>query len=111
MISKREKELATKYPRLIAHMIAQSLGYYPVSRAVAALDHYIRKEPHFCEWHCHIADSYDREKVLEVTLSIPRVSFQNRHYHKGMMSSYQTALKMVNIYAEKGIENEFAAWF
>jgi len=97
------EEFMRRYPRTTAHIIAESLGYAPPSRAARiGLDGmYGRKN--WCEWvdACY---SGDARRVLEK-------SIRSRHYHKGYMSEYKLAKKLVDRAIETGEEPLFASWF
>src|SRR3990170_7896822 len=59
-------EVLRRYPRLVAHMICVSLGYFTPAAAAGALLDYIQGETHACEYYCHMAQGWDREKLLKV---------------------------------------------
>ena len=111
LLRQREKATAKKYPRLIAHMIAESMGYYTVTRAISTVHGYQDNKPYYCEMHTHAAGGYDDEKVLEVVKRMPKIAFKNRHYHKGYMTSYLRAKAAVSQFIETDKQNDFAAWF
>ncbi len=40
-----------KYPRLTAHLICESLGYFSPRCAASAIYAHVNKKPYFCEWY------------------------------------------------------------
>ena len=111
-------ECMKKYPRLTAHMICASLGYFPPQRAGNAISHYKAGEPFFCEWYSHMGqfrndrqDLFDKESVLSVGRDVIRESFALRHTHAGYMKEYQRAKALVDEYNISKREPELASWF
>lgn len=65
------EEAMRRWPRLCAHMICESLGYFTPRSAALALLHMKRRSPYFCEWYSHMAqfrnerrDLFDEASVL-----------------------------------------------
>ena len=97
------REFMKRYPRITAHIIAESLGYAtPSAAAIIGLDGMNRRK-NYCEW-VHSCYGADACKVLER-------SIKNRHYHKGFMAEYKLAKKLVDHALETGKEPLFASWF
>ena len=97
------REVMRRYPRITAHIIAESLGYAtPTAAAIIGLDGMNRRK-NYCEWvgSCYGGDAY---RVLER-------SIRNRHYHNGFMAEYKLAKKLVDHALETGEEPLFASWF
>lgn len=109
------KEVLTKYPRIVSHLICESLGYFTPNSAAQALVAAKENRPYFCEWYSWIAGdctrgSYDATKVTEVTNLVLSAAIRNRQQHKGYMSDYQLARQCVS--AElKGKGPSLASWF
>ena len=107
-------KIMKKYPRLTAHMIAESLGYFTPKSAAIAIIEAKNNEPYFCEWYTSCAarygDMYNRENVRRVTKEVLQQAIKYRHNHKGYMSSYKTALEVVKK-ALNGMHPMFASWF
>lgn len=106
--------LLQKYPRVIAHMICESLGYFTPRSAASALAAYGQKRAYFCEWYSHCASFMQvpaREGVMEVNASVVQHAFRNRARHSGYMSSYAEALRLVRRAAQKEGEPVLASWF
>jgi len=107
-MNKSEKELSTeevmkKYPRVTAHIIAESLGYATLSCAASILRDAIEGKKNYCEW---IYSCYDGDPLPAVKNAI-----KNRHCHKGFMTEYKLALALVRKAIETGDEPLFGSWF
>lgn len=92
-----------RYPSLVAHMIAESLGYATPSLAAQIVAYGAVDRPHYCEW---ISACYENDARKALTNAIRR-----RHRHKDYMADYRQALALVRHYAETGDEPVFASWF
>jgi len=106
-----------RYPRLVAHMICESLGYFTPRAAANALIAYKLGRPFYCEMYCHAAqfrnarrDLHDKGSVWTVTRDFPRQAFKNRAHHKGYMAEYAHARAIVAA-ALKGNHPVLASWF
>ncbi len=104
-----------KYPRITAHLIAESLGYFTPRSAAIAIIKAKNGEPFFCEWYSSIVmgrgvSSWDRDETTKVTREVLDWSISNRHRHKGYMASYKQALAIVKE-AIKGNNPTLASWF
>lgn len=90
-----------KYPRLVSHLICESLGYFCPLSAANAVSFYKQKEPFFCEWFSHMAQfepekqMFDRNAVMRVQKETLRRAFKHRHHHKGYMAEYKQARHLV----------------
>jgi len=92
-----------RYPRITAHIIAESLGYATPSRAAAILrDAYLGRK-NYCEW---IDACYNGDALAAV-----RNAIRNRHIHKGFMADYKLALVLVRSALDTGDEPIFGSWF
>lgn len=102
-----------RYPRITAHLIAESLGYFAPRCASHGILKAKEGEAYYCEWYSHIAQSYDADKLKEVTKEVLKASIVNRHYHNGGMSNYKSALALVKHSIDKGEEPNFGlgSWF
>lgn len=111
-----------RYPRLVAHMICQSLGYFTPFRAAQAVAYYKDNKPYFCEMYSHSVhlrskhltgkenDFFNRDIIMDVQKDFIDYSFKSRHNHKGYMSDYITARKLI-VKELEGKGPEFASWF
>ena len=102
------KELSIKgtmkrYPRLTAHIIAESLGYATPSRAASILRDAKERRKNYCEWiySCYAGDPMPAVKD----------AIRNRLYHKGYMAEYRLAYALVRHAIETGDEPIFGSWF
>ena len=97
------EDIRMRWPRVTAHVIAESLGYAtPDCAALIIQDALLEKENH-CEW---IAFCYQGDAVSALENSI-----RNRHYHRGYMAEYQQALQIVRRTNETGEGPVLASWF
>ena len=96
-------EVLRRYPRLVAHVIAESLGYATPDLAAKIVADAIQGQPNYCEW---IASCFDSDPRWTVQSAIAR-----RHRHQGYMASYPQALELVRQYVETGEQPLFASWF
>ena len=107
-MTKNRKELSIaetmkKYPRITAHIIAESLGYATPSCAARILKDAREGRENYCEW---IYSCYKSNPLNAVQDSI-----KNRHYHKGFMSDYKRAYALVKRAIDEGIEPILGSWF
>jgi hypothetical protein len=97
------KDVMKKYPRITAHIIAESLGYATPSCAAGILRDAKEGKENWCEW---IYSCYERDPKKAV-----RNAIRNRHHHQGFMAEYKLALALVKRAIEKNEEPLFASWF
>ncbi len=90
----RRRQLSTpqdflgRYPRICAHIIAESLGYAVPSLAARILMDAKEGRQNYCEW---IDACYHNDPKPAVQGAIV-----NRHHHTGYMASYELALRIVH---------------
>ena len=101
-------ETMRRYPRLTAHLICESLGYFtPKSAANAILQH--RQGREFgCEWYSHMA-SGDRS-LLQVGADTLQAAFRRRRNHRGYMAEYARARTMVQMELAGDPGPTFSSW-
>jgi hypothetical protein len=108
------EEVMKKHPRIVAHLIAESLGYFTPRSAAIAIIKAKNNEPYYCEWYTDCAGRYgdmlDKKNVARVTKEVLEQAIKYRHVHKGYMSDYKKALEIVKK-AIEGNEPTFASWF
>ena len=92
-----------RYPRICAHIIAESLGYATPVKAALILKDAAEGNENWCEW---IYSCYGRDPRLAV-----RDAIRNRHSHAGYMAEYAIAKAVVDRYNRTGEEPLFASWF
>ena len=106
------EKVMVKYYRIVAHLIAESLGYFTPESAAIAIIKAKQDEPYYCEWYTDCAgkfgDRWDKENVSKITREMLESAI--RHRHKGYMSDYKRAISVVNK-AIKGNNPIFASWF
>ena len=108
-VSSRERALEKPedylrhYPRIVAHIICESLGYATPTRAARILMDAHQREQNWCEWiySCYSCDP--RPAV--------RNAIRSRHYHKGYMADYRQARAIVERAIRSGDEPLLASWF
>ena len=92
-----------RYPRICAHIIAESLGYATPTTAANILKDAKERKENWCEW---IASCYHCDPRPAVQSAI-----RNRRFHEGYMASYKLALNIVRRELETGEGPMFASWF
>lgn len=97
------RDYLARYPRLCAHVIAESLGYATPSLAARILKDAHEGRENWCEW---IVSCYRGDPRAAVEAAI-----QHRHHHRGYMASYEQALRLVRHELETGEGPMFASWF
>jgi len=97
------EETMKRYPRLTAHVIAESLGYAAPSRAAAIVRDAREGRKNYCEWidACYAGDP----------LPAVKNAIRSRHTHRGFMAEYKLALALVRRALKTGDEPVFASWF
>ncbi len=97
------EEIMGRYPRITAHIIAESLGYATPTKAALILRDAKHRQENWCEW---IYTCYDKNPLRAVQAAI-----RNRHTHKGYMAEYRLAKAFVDRALASGDEPMFASWF
>jgi len=62
-------EVLRRYPRIVSHLIAESLGYFLPEAAAGAVLAVLEKRGCACEWYCHMSGVSGRS--LEETVLTP----------------------------------------
>ncbi len=99
-----------RWPRLIAHLIAESLGYFTPERAANALLPFKRGQENWREWFLHMA-SIGRKPIRQAAVDTLRCAIRDRAFHRGYMASYELALKIVRRRIATGVGPVFGSWF
>ena len=102
-VPKNAEETMKRWPRIVAHIICESLGYAVPSLAARILLDAILGQENWCEW---VDAVYGRNPALPV-----RAAIRRRHYHKGYMAEYQHAKALVDRANTEHREPVFASWF
>jgi len=116
-----QQDVLQRPPGLVAHLIAESLGYFTPQAAANAIAHYTKGEAFFCEWYYDWASKRFangntkcadlRDTVLEVGEAALENAIERRHRHRGPMAEFQRALALVH-QVRKGDQGPlFASWF
>ena len=92
-----------RYPRICAHIIAESLGYATPLCAAAVLRDAKENRMNNCEW---IDACYRKDPRPAVEGAI-----KNRRAHEGYMASYELALRIVRRQLDTGKRPVLASWF
>lgn len=107
-----------RYPRLISHMICESLGYFSPRCAANALAHHINRTPFSCEWYSHICQCrgqglFHDDTLVQVGRDVVNAAFKSRHHHTGPMADYEQALALVMAEQTKAgaTAGMLASWF
>jgi len=100
---KTPQDYLVRYPRICAHIIAESLGYATPTTAAVILKDAKEGQENWCEW---IYSCYQRDPRRAVSAAI-----RNRVHHHGYMASYRQALDIVRRTLDSGDEPLFASWF
>jgi len=103
-----QEQILRRYPRLVTHMIAESLGYFTPRAAANAIIAHKLQQPFACEMYVHFAQSFDSDALREVNQDFIQRAFQRRHHHYGPMSSYSRAREVVRA-EQKGSGPIFAS--
>jgi hypothetical protein len=96
-------EYLQRYPRICAHIIAESLGYATPRVAASILKDATEGGENWCEW---IYSCFNRDPRPAVEQAI-----RNRQLHRGYMASYELALQIVRRQLDSGDGPLFASWF
>jgi hypothetical protein len=99
-----------RLPRIVGHLIAESLGYFTPEGAANALLHFKLSQEFWFEWFIHMA-GVGRKLMLQVAADTIRRTIRQRRFHRGYMSSYELALKIVRRRIATGRGPVFASWF
>ena len=97
------RDYLVRYPRVCAHIIAESLGYATPLCAASILKDAREDRENWCEW---IFSCYARDPKPAV-----RRAIEDRHRHKGYMAEYRHAKVLVDEFNRSGKQPELASWF
>ena len=99
----KSEDYLRHYPRIVAHIICETLGYATPTRAAGILMNAHRREQNWCEW---IYGCYNCDPLPAVQNAI-----RSRHYHRGYMADYRQARAIVERAIRAAEEPPFASWF
>ena len=113
-----KEQAICRWPRLVAHMICESLGYFTPQVAANALAHYKVNERFPCEWYSDQSRRqgkglFDEETLLQVGKDVVLSAIRRRKHHGGYMSEYQNAIGLVRAeLKDQGSTSDIlASWF
>lgn len=97
------ENIRQRWPRLTAHLIAESLGYATPDKAAFIIRDALLGQRNWCEWidACYAGDA---AKAL-------RHAIGRRHHHKGYMADYRQALRIVRHVNAGHRGPDLASWF
>lgn len=90
-----------RWPKIVAGMICESLGYFTPESAAMALVLWIKKEPCYCEWYDSCVrgpttkEGYEYQ-LKEIGDSVVKCAISRRHMHTGYMSDKRKGRAVVN---------------
>jgi len=113
------REAITRWPRVVAHMICESLGYFTPKSASEALASYKNNDSYACEWYSHICSQrnkgfFDEAELKLIGADVVKWAFLNRERHKGYMAEFQNAMVLVleELKTKDGLPcSMLASWF
>lgn len=97
------QEAMACFPGVVAHIIAESLGYATPSRAASILSDALAGRPNHCEWISACFGGDPRSAVVQ--------AIESRAGHKGYMASYEQARQLVDRALETKNEPMLGSWF
>lgn len=95
-------EYMARYPRLTAHIIADSFGYCGPSTAATILRDVKLGRDNASEW-VRVVYQFDPRPAV-------RAAIRTRHHHRNEFCDYGAALELVARAIKTGDEPVFAAW-
>lgn len=112
-----QEDVLNRYPRLVSHLICESLGYFTPLTAANAILAYRENVPFWCEWYMDGAVAIARaegrkatdDDVLAIGRDVIRGAVSRRHTHRGFMGDYDTARAIVER-ARKGKHPVLMSW-
>lgn len=89
-----------RWPRIVAHLISESLGYFTPQSAANALAAWHAGLPNACEWYSHLCSCrgkgyFDEQELRKVGDDVLKAAIRNRHSHDGYMSNGALAKALV----------------
>lgn len=108
-------DILERWPRLCAHMICESLGYFTPVKAALAIQKFKTGEAYYCEWYSDInhkrgLDLFDEEGLKQATRDVVHWAIQGRHRHQGYMADFNTAKQVIRRELS-GHGPTLASWF
>jgi hypothetical protein len=114
-------DVIQRLPRLVAHLVCESLGYFTPQAAANAIAYHTRAEPFSCEWYYDWASkrfasgNTQRADVRGTVVEVGKLAIENacrrRNRHRGPMADFKQAWALVQHVRQGGEEPAFASWF
>jgi hypothetical protein len=111
---KMQEFILNRWPRIVSHLICESLGYFTPKSAVNAIIAYKTNTPFFCEWYMHMAGFRKGElqdTLLKINKDVIKDAILRRKNHRGYMADYNYARKLVEEVRKGQPGPVFASWF
>jgi hypothetical protein len=111
---KMQEFILNRWPRIVSHLICESLGYFTPKSAVNAIIAYKTNTPFYCEWYCHMAGFRKGElqdTLLEINKDVIKDAISRRKNHRGYMADYNYARQLVEKVRKGHPGPVFASWF
>jgi len=109
------REILRRYPRVCAHLVCDSLGYYSPDSAAYALRDIALGRPAYSEWFMHMAsvqlknegaaaprdadgyvdEAYYQKTMIGIGRHILERAVKSRSHHHGMMADYGQARAVI----------------
>ncbi len=110
-----ERQMLERYPRIIGHLICESLGYFTPQGAAVAVYKYKQGDYMSCELYSDVCYKrgkgfFDEEELKKITKEFLEDSIRNRRFHKGYMADYNLAKEVIKRELE-GQGPDLASWF
>jgi hypothetical protein len=96
-------DVLLRWPCVCAHIICESLGYATPTMAACILYDAANGNENHCEWITCCSNSDPKPAV--------KTAIATRHYHRGYMADYKSALHLVIAKIILDYEPTFASWF
>lgn len=116
-----QADVLQRLPCLVAHLIAESLGYFTPQSAANAIAYYTRGEAFCCEWYYDWASkrcANGNTKCADVRDTVREVgelallnACNRRNRHRGPMAEFRRAIALVRHVRQGGEGPVFASWF
>ena len=103
-------QILRRYPRLVSHLICESLGYFTPEGAAGAILAVVQNRACACEWYLHMIEVGGRS-LEDVGRDTLRRAIRSRHHHRGFMAEYARARALVDRLAKTGESPLFGSWF
>jgi len=108
----------SRWPRIAAHMICESLGYFTPEAAANAIAFYKAGRSYACEWYSHLCNQsgkgyFDESELIRINRDVLVFAIRNRARHTGHMRDYKRALMLATVERQSPGKTHgmLASWF